>query len=136
MELDMTATAKAGEIAWGSRQNATDAILTPQLAATTRLWAGGGYYPHLAGSLSILVLPRDPRSGTNSSGTAHDSPQTVTAPGRSLSLQAPPDTSHLRVPYPPLIPAQVSKWALIGLNLAPSFLGRGQTVDSRGNGEL
>ena len=36
----------------------TDAVTTPEVAATTRLWAGIYYYPHLAVNLNSLALPR------------------------------------------------------------------------------
>ena len=103
----------------GQRQNAANAVLFQEAAATTRLWADTGYFPHLAGSLNSLNVLRDPQPGANSSGRAHNPSQIVTASNRSLLPQALPGTSQLCLPYPPLSSAWASKWALISLGLCP-----------------
>ena len=71
---------------WGSEQNSTDVVPTQEVAATTRLWAGTGYFPHLAGSLNSLTLSRDPRTRAFSSGRTQDLPQT-------LKVSVVPDTT-------------------------------------------
>ena len=52
--------------------------------ATTRLWAGKHYCPHIARSLSNLALLRVPWPGDSSFGRAHALPQTVTTSSGSL----------------------------------------------------
>ena len=56
----------------------------PQVAATTRLWSGTSYCPHLAWSLNSLALPKDPQTEAFSSRRT----QTVTAFNSSLLAKA------------------------------------------------
>ena len=118
-------TAKAGETTWSSEQNATDAVPTPEVAATTRLWVGTGYCTNPARSLNSLVPPMDPRSGAKSSRRAQDIPQIATTPSKSLLLQAHPGASQLWLPYSSLSPAQVNKRALISLGIYSLMSGWG-----------
>lgn len=68
--LDVTATAKARNGTWGSRQNTADPVLTPEVAASPRPCTD--YCLPLAGSLNSLALTRDPQTGAVSSGRAPD----------------------------------------------------------------
>lgn len=63
----------------------------PQVAATTRLWSGTSYCPHLACSLNSLALPKGPQTEAFSSRRT----QTVTAFNSSLVAQA----LHLHFSY-------------------------------------
>ena len=112
-------------------------MVRSELAATTRLWAGTGYFAHLARSLNSMALPKDPQIGAFSSWRTHDLPQIVTASNRSLLFQAILNTFKLCLPYPTVSPAQESKWTLKNLGLCPLLCPGGeQTVDLRGNCEL
>ena len=109
MELDLTATAKVGEGARGIRQNTTDTVPILEVTATTRLWAGKGYYTPLAGRLTSLAFPRDPLNGAFPSGRTHDLTHIVTSSNRTLLPQSLPSTSQLWLLYPSLTQAQESK---------------------------
>ena len=86
-----------------------NAIPTPEVAATTRLWTDTGYCSHLAGRFSSLNLPRDPWPGANFAWRALPPPQTKQYPNRPLLTQALPSSSQMWLPYPPLSPTWASK---------------------------
>lgn len=73
---------KASANARGGRQEATMASI-PGVTAATKLWVDTGRCPHLPGSLSSLVLPRNPQPRVNNPGNVRDLSQTVASSHRS-----------------------------------------------------
>ena len=105
-------------------------------AATTRLWAGTGYCPHLTGSLSNLALSRYPWPGANSSGRVHNPAdynniqQVSTTSGTPCYIPIVAD-----IPFPLPSPTdQVSPNK--SQSFAPSCLDGGQTAEGSLQAEL
>ena len=83
-------TAKTRVKAWGKGQKATIMILTPEEAATTKLWAGIAYNQHFPGNLCSLALLKDTRLRASPPTRVHNPAQIVMIPHTPQLLQALP----------------------------------------------
>lgn len=127
---------KASASARGGRQEATMALI-PGVTAATKLWVDMGRCPNLPGSLSSLVLPRDPQPRVNNPWNVRDLSQTVASSHRSqLVTVGTLYTPQLCVSYSSLSLAQLSKPALISCYFHPLVSGwrtdPGECPTSRG----
>ena len=110
----------------GGQQTST--VLTPGVAATTKLWAGTGHCLHLPGeqpcsakgSTTWGKLPWGSAWPTSECGGI---PQVSDAPGA-------PHTPQLCLPYPSFSPAQLYKWSLINCYFYPLHVWAGNIFQS------